>query len=127
MPLHRLYFHDISPPEKISYRMRQLVTWMNAAETKRATHAVRLASKSHYTLLHIYPFPRQSGKVARLVMNLILLRQGYPPVVIHATQRQRYYETLKQSDDAVSTLVNKALATSIESGIAFFEHHGVRI
>ena len=127
MPLHRLYFHEIAQPEKISYRMRQLVQWMNAAETKRSTHAVRLASKAHVQLLQIYPFPRQSGKVARLVMNLILLRQGYPPVVIHATQRQRYYEALKQSDDAVARVVNEALGASVESAIRFLEEAGVEI
>ena len=121
MPLHRLYFHEIAPPEKISYRMRQLVQWMNAADTKRSTHAVRLAAKAHHQLLHIYPFPRQSGKVARLVMNLILMRQGYPPAVIHATQRQRYYDALKTSDDAVARLVSEALGASVESTIRFFD------
>ncbi len=121
MPLHRLYFHEIAPPEKISYRMRQLVQWMNAPETKRSTHAVRLASRSHAQLLHIYPFPRQSGKVARLVLNLILARQGYPPVVFHATQRQRYYEALKNSEDAVANFVNQALIASVESSISHLE------
>ncbi len=120
MPLHRLYFHEIAPPEKISYRMRQLVQWMNATETKRSTHAVRLAAKAHHQLLHIYPFPRQSGKVARLIMNLILLRQGYPPVVIHATQRQRYYDALKTSDDAVARLITEALGATVESTINYF-------
>lgn len=121
MPLHRLYFHEISQPEKISYKMRQLVTWMNAPETKRSTHAVRLASRAHAQLLHIYPFPRQSGKVARLVLNLILMRQGYPPVVFHATQRQRYYEALKNNEDAVANFVNQALIASAESSIAYLE------
>ena len=121
IPVHRLYFHEIAPPEKISYRMRQLVQWMNSAETRRSTHAVHLASKSHAQLLHIYPFPRQSGKVARLVLNLILKRQGYPPVVFHATQRQRYYDALKSSDDAVANFVNQALIASVESSISHLE------
>lgn len=121
MPLHRMYFHDIAPPEKISYRMRQLVQWMNAAETKRSTHAVRLGAKAHYQLLHIYPFPKHSGKVARLLMNLVLLRNGYPPAVIHATERQRYYDALKTSENAAATIVHEALVASVESAIRFFE------
>ncbi len=124
MPLHRLYFHEISQPEKISYKMRQLVQWITAPDTKRSTHVVRLAARTHYQLLHIYPFPRQSGKVARLIMNLILLQHGYPPVVIHATQRQRYYEALKQSEDAVAKLINEALGSSVEATIRFFEANG---
>jgi Fic family protein len=121
MPLHRLYFHDISPPDKVSYRMRQLIQWMNAADTRRSTHAVRLAAKAHYHMLHIYPFPKHSGKVARLVMNLILLRNGYPPAVIHATERQRYYEALKSSENAAAAIVHEALVASVESAIRFFE------
>jgi Fic family protein len=121
MPLHRLYFHEIAPPDKISYKMRQLLQWANAAETKRSTHAVRLAAKTHHQFLQIYPFPRHSGKVARLLLNLILMHHGYPPVIIHATERQRYYEALKQSENATSAIINEALAASVESAIRFFE------
>ena len=121
MPLHRMYFHEISKPDKISYKMRQLVTWMNSPDTRRATHTLRLASKAHYQLLHIYPFPKQSGKVARLLMNLILLRGGYPAAVIHATERQRYYDALKTSEDATAKIVTEALVASMNSALRFFE------
>lgn len=121
MPLHRLYFHELAPPEKISYRMRQLVSWVSSPDTKRSTHPVRLASKAHFMLLEIHPFPRHSGKVARLLMNLILLRHGYPPAIIHATERQRYYEALKTSDDRTAQLVSEALTTSVESAIRYYE------
>jgi Fic family protein len=121
MPLHRLYFHEISQPDKISYRMRQLVQWLSDPETKKTMHPVRMASKAHYQLLHIYPFPRHSGKVARLVMNLILMRGGFPPVVIHATERQRYYEALRSGEDATANLVNQALGAAIETAIQYFE------
>ncbi len=121
MPLHRLYFHEISKPDKISYRMRQLLQWLSDPETKKTMHPVRVASKVHYQLLHIYPFPRHSGKVARLVMNLILMRAGFPPVVIHATERQRYYEALRSGEDATAQLVNQALGAAIETAIQYFQ------
>lgn len=121
MPVHRQYFHEIAAPEKITHQMRQLVAWMRAPETKRSTHTVRLAARAHHKLLHIYPYPKHSGKVARLLMNLILMRQGYPPAIIHATERQRYYDALKGSPNAVSKLVGEALAASVESTIRYFE------
>ncbi|RLB52346.1 MAG: hypothetical protein DRJ42_15115 [Deltaproteobacteria bacterium] len=121
MPLHRLYFHEIAQPEKIRNQMKQLVTWMNAPETKRSTHSVRLAAKAHYKLLHTYPYKKQSGKVARLLMNLILMRQGYPPAIVHATERQRYYDALKTSEDATAKVVTEALTSSVESTIRFYE------
>jgi Fic family protein len=121
MPLHRLYFHEISQPDKISYRMRQLVQWLSDPETKKTMHPVRMASKAHFQLLHIYPFPRHSGKVARLVMNLLLMRAGYPPVIIHATERQRYYEALRNGEDATANLINQALGAAVETAIQYFE------
>ena len=121
MPLHRLYFHEISPPEKISSQVKQLVSWCNDTETHRSTHIVRLAAKTHYTLLQIYPFPKHSGKVARLILNLMLMDAGYPPVIIHATERQRYYEALKHGEDKTAALVPEALVASVESTIAFYE------
>ena len=121
MPLHRLYFHEIATPDKISYKLRQFMQWVNALETRRTTHVARLAAKAHFQLLHIYPFPKHSGKLARLVMNLILLTGEYPPAVIHSTERQRYYDSLKTSDNALASIVRDALVSSIESGIRFFE------
>ncbi|MCC7541030.1 MAG: Fic family protein [Deltaproteobacteria bacterium] len=121
MPLHRLYFHEISPPDKIAYRMRQLMEWVNAPETKRSMHPIRLAAKTHHRILQIFPFPRHSGKVARLLMNLLLLRAGFPPAIIHSTERQRYYETLKSGGNQVATLVQEALESSIESAARYFE------
>ncbi len=121
MPLHRLYFHEISAPDKISYKMRQLVQWMTDPATKRSTHPVRLAARAHFQMIHIYPFQKHSGKVARLVMNLLLMRSGYPPAVIHQTQRQMYYDALKNSEDRVMVIINKALGASVESAIQFYE------
>ena len=120
MPLHRVYFHDITPPDKIGYQMRQLIRWLASDEVKRTMHPVRVAAKAHYKLLHIFPFPKHSGKVARLLMNMMLLRDGYPPAIVHATERQRYYEALKTSPDAVATVINDALRNSVDSGLRFF-------
>lgn len=121
MPLHRLYFHEISQPDKIAAKMRQLIDWMNSSETKRAMHPTRMAARAHHQLLQVYPFPKHSGKVARLLMNLILIRHQYPPVIIHATERQRYYDALKGTPNAVSSIVHESLMNSIDSTIRHFQ------
>ena len=124
MPLHRLYFHEITTPDKIGPKLRQLIDWVNSPEAKRATHPVRLAAKAHYQLLHIYPFAKHSGKVARLFMNLLLLRHGFPPVIIHSTERQQYYEALRADQNDMAALVHASFRSSIESAIKFFESLG---
>jgi Fic family protein len=124
MPVHRLYFHEITTPDKIAPKLRTLVDWVNSPEAKRATHPVRLAAKAHYQLLHIYPFSKHSGKVARLFMNLLLLRHGFPPVIVHSTERQMYYEALRAEQNEMAALVHTAFRSSVESAIKYFESLG---
>jgi Fic family protein len=120
IPLHRVYFHEIAAPDKIAYKMRKLVHWLQSDETKRTTHATRIASRAHYRLLHIFPFPKHSGKVARLLLNLLLMRDGYPPAILHATDRQRYYDALRTSSDAVSGVINESLENAVDSALRYF-------
>jgi Fic family protein len=119
-PLHRLYFHDIAPPEKISYRMRRLVEWLSSPQAKNMS-PIKLAAKLHFRLMHIYPFPKGSGKLARLVMNLLLLAHGYQPAIIHATDRQRYYDALRGPHSGLTRLICESLLNSVEGGIKYFE------
>ena len=121
MPLHRVYFHEISQPDKIPAQMRALIQWLGSEEAKRTMHPTRLAARAHYQLLHVFPFAKHSGKVARLLMNLLLMREGYPPAIIHATDRQRYYDALKTSPDAVSVIVQEALENGVESTLRYFQ------
>ncbi len=124
IPQHRLYFHEYTPPDKIAYKLRQVVDWINDPETRRTRTPVRLAARAHYDLLRIFPFGTDSGKVARLVMNLVLLRSGYPPAIIHSTERQRYYEALKGSSATMHVIVQDAIEnslTSIEKLLVFYD------
>jgi hypothetical protein len=121
MPVHRLYFHEIATPDKILPKLKLFFQWINASETRKSTHVVRLAAKAHFHLLHIYPFPKHSGRIARLVMNVILLNQQFPPAIIHSTERQRYYDALKTNDNALAGVVREALVASMESATRFFE------
>jgi hypothetical protein len=118
-PLHRLYFHEICPPEKISYQMRKFTEWLVTDEAKRL-HPIKLAAAVHLKLIGIYPFQNHSGKVARLVSNLLLLRNGFPPAIIHATERQRYYESLRSPQAGLFELMNESLENSIENAFRFF-------
>ena len=54
-------------------------------------------------------------------MNLILVSNGYLPAIIHAKERQLYYDALKTNDNALATVVRDALMASMESAIRYFE------
>jgi Fic family protein len=115
IPQHRLYFHEYAPPDKIAYKLRQVVDWINDPETRRTRTPIRLAARAHYDIVRIFPFATDSGKVARLVMNLLLLRGGCPPAIIHSTERQRYYEALKGSSTTMHSIVQDAVENSLAS------------
>jgi len=123
IPQHRLYFHEYAPPDKITYKVRQIIDWTNDPETRRTRSAVRVAARAHYDLLRVFPFPTDSGKVARLFMNLLLLRNGYPPAIVHSTERQRYYEALKGSSAAMTQIVQESIENNLGSVEKLLEMH----
>ncbi len=115
VPQHRLYFHEYAPPEKIPAKVRQVIDWLNDPETRKARGPLRIAARAHYDLLRVFPFTSDSGKVARLLLNLLLLRAGYPPSIVHSTERQRYYEALKGSSTAMSQIILEAVENNLAS------------
>ncbi|MBI2894602.1 MAG: Fic family protein [Deltaproteobacteria bacterium] len=119
MPLHRLYFHEIAPTKKIEGRFVKLVEWINDPSTKAAIHPIRLAARAHLKMLQIYPYTKNSGKLARLLMNLLLMRSDYHPAIIHSTERQVYYESLRASSHALTNIVMESLDNSMESALRF--------
>jgi Fic family protein len=123
IPQHRLYFHEYAPPDKIPYKVRQILDWTNDPETRRTRSPVRVAARAHYDLLRVFPFASDSGKVARLFMNLLLLRNGYPPAIVHSTERQRYYEALKGSSAAMTQIVHESIENNLGSVEKLLEDH----
>jgi len=117
VPQHRLYFHEYAPPDKIAYKVRHVVDWLNEPEIRKTRNALRIAAGAHYQLLRVFPFQTDSGKVARLFMNLLLYRSGYPPAIIHAKERQGYYEALKGEPNRILRIVQD----SVEDGLASIE------
>jgi Fic family protein len=123
VPQHRLYFHEYAAPDKIAYKVRQVVDWLNDPETRKTRNGIRIAARAHYDLLRVYPFPTDSGKVARLFMNLLLLRSGLPPSIIHSTERQRYYEALKGSATTVLQMVQESVENALSSVEKLLDEH----
>jgi Fic family protein len=119
-PLHRLYYHEISPPDKITQRMKKLGEWMEEDSTRRM-HPVERAARAHFKLMNIYPWTQNTGRVARLLSNIMLAREGYPVAIVHSIDRQRYYEVLRAEHAGIVPLYVEAVATSMETAIKFYD------
>jgi Fic family protein len=85
-------------PEETPGRMTDLVDWYRAEEAAPTMHPVALAAEFHYRFVRIHPFDDGNGRMSRLLMNLILLRHGYPMTVIQAADRNRYLAALAEAD-----------------------------
>lgn len=119
-PLHRLYYHEIAAPEKIQARMKKFEEWLVSAEA-RELHPLTRAARLQLKLLSIYPWTKNSGKVARMASNYVLLRAGYLPAIIHSIERQRYYDSLRHENDSLLMLLIESVENLIGTTQRFFE------
>jgi Fic family protein len=118
MPLHRSYFHEIAQPARIQPALQKVFDLCDSVDFRNA-HAVQQATKLHHGFMQVFPFTENSGRVARLLANLILFQAGYLPVIIHATDRQRYYESLKQPESALRELTMDAIENGLSTAEKF--------
>lgn len=85
---------DHRPPDAIHVpvQMEILLAWYQNEGIQQ--HPIERAARLHADLVKIHPFVDGNGRMARLLMNLELLKAGFPAVVLPVEQRLRYYETL---------------------------------
>jgi Fic family protein len=83
--------HDFPSPAEVPALMGDLAVWLSGA-----TNIPEMAFTAHRRLVGIHPFNDGNGRTARLLMNLILLRGGYPPVAIRPEDRLEYIRSLQQ-------------------------------
>jgi Fic family protein len=120
MPLHRTYFHEIAQPAKIQPMLEKLVDYTSSAEF-REFHPIKQAAVVQHRFMQIFPFTENSGKVGRMLTNLVLLRNGYMPAIIHSIDRQRYYESLRGVEGLFRALLMDAIENSLDNGIKYFK------
>ena len=101
---------------QVQQLISQFITWLNSMDVRRLP-TVERAAETHFRLVNIHPFVDGNGRVARLLMNLILLQQGFPIAVITNEQRQDYLLSLERADagdlEAFKTLVLESARMSL--------------
>ena len=108
--------YPVAPVTEISKRMQQLVQWYTNHEGK--LHPVLLAAELHKRFVYIHPFIDGNGRVARLLMNLALLRNEYNIAIIPAITRSEYVAALEagHKDAAVfnSFIADRVIMTQLD-------------
>lgn len=84
-------------PEQVKPAMSDLMDWYRRAESQ-GEHPIVIAATFHYRFVRIHPFDDGNGRVARLLMNMILIKHGYTVAIVPIQERNRYIESLEQAD-----------------------------
>ena len=106
---------DYASPEETPALMADLVDWYNEAEQEGKLSPVELATLFHYRYIRIHPFEDGNGRIARLMVNYILARHGWPMIVVRSRKKGDYLEALHQADLEVGPVpANGAHASLID-------------
>ena len=106
-------------PEETPALMADLVDWYNEEEKKGELSPVELAALFHYRYIRIHPFEDGNGRMARLMVNYILLRHNWPMIVVRNRNKQEYLEALHKTDIVVGTIPSVGANATIKQ-ISYF-------
>jgi Fic family protein len=89
---------EYAKPEETPALMHELVQWYRDEESKTELHPVQLAALLHYRFVRIHPFDDSNGRTSRLLMNYVLIKKGYAPLVIESDDKKNYLAALSRAD-----------------------------
>lgn len=96
---------EATPAPYIITDMNLLLKWYN--QNKEKLHPLALASIFHHKFERIHPFFDGNGRTGRMLMNYILIKRGYPPIILHKKTREDYLSALGKADDSGLTQADK--------------------
>lgn len=95
---------DSTPAPYVKIDMDLLLKWYEKYNSK--LHPLVLASLFHHKFEKIHPFMDGNGRTGKMLMNLILLKHDFPPVIIETKLRSQYLEALSKADKTDSESVS---------------------
>ena len=120
--------HDIHPfsrgmvPVTWPLISAEVNTWLDSVNSLDATRTAfpEALARTHCRFEQIHPFLDGNGRAGRLVLNLILVRLGYPPAVIYKRDRARYLRALHRADEGDPGPLGEMLARAILASLHRF-------
>jgi len=108
------------PPNarKVDTLLDDLVAYVN--ENPQGLNDIELAAVFHHQFVHIHPFFDGNGRTVRLIMNLLLIRKGYPPAIILSNDRKKYYTALNQANKGNYRKMILVIAQAMERALNIY-------
>ncbi len=112
---------EFAAPSDVPARMQALIQWLEQALSPENPPILPLLAKLHHEFVLIHPFDDGNGRVARMLVNYVLMRQGYPPIIVPTERKNDYLAALRLADAGDITELENFLGTcvirSLELGI----------
>lgn len=120
--------HDIAPfPSGMTPRPFPEVGALMTDWARRARgigpgkgHVVEELARLHAEFERIHPFRDGNGRAGRVILNLLLVRHGYPPAIVYKKDRTKYLTALDRADRGDSGALTELLARSVRDSIDRF-------
>ena len=88
-------------PEETPSKMMDLIDWYRQKKDENNLNPIILSAEFHYKFIRIHPFDDGNGRLARILMNFVLMQFGYPPVIIKTEDKNNYFSVLQQADAGI--------------------------
>ncbi len=95
----RITGSEWKPPraKDVPFQMKKMIDGYR--KLKRTLHPVEVATWLHNNFVQVHPFSDGNGRTARLLLNWVLLRKKYPPIVIGIQNKEQYYYAIEAADN----------------------------
>jgi Fic family protein len=80
------------PPDQVVSKLSELLGYYK--ENKKKEHPLKIATYFHLKYEEIHPFLDGNGRTGRMIMNKILISNGYFPIIIYSTNSTAYYNAI---------------------------------
>jgi Fic family protein len=110
--------HMPPPAFEVPQLIQDLLEWLE--KNPEELRPIELAAIFHHKFVEIHPFDDGNGRVGRLLMNLLLIKNGYPLTVIKTLDRRRYYDSLIKADNGKCKPIVNFVARCVEQSLDMY-------
>ncbi len=107
-------------PQFVVPKLHELLQWYKKKRKDGKDPGILVASIFHHRFTEIHPFDDGNGRLARLLLNFVLMQYSYPPVVLSVRDREQYVEALRAADASpddtyqLTSLIGQSMLASLD-------------
>jgi len=111
---------DLTPPpaSQVPALMAEWESWLESRGLD--FHPVVRAALAHHGFVAVHPFLDGNGRTGRLLLSLLLMREGYPPAFLLRSWAERYRSALSAADHGRYTPLVNLIGQTVEAGLDFY-------